>query len=509
MLNRFQNPNLVLKNGVFLGLRFFLVLFLAFFTTRITLQVLGDEKFGIYNIVGGIISVFAIVSLPVRDSIQRFLNVEFTKEEKDPNLVFCTTVRIVIYMIVVITVLYETIGLYFINYVIHYPREEHFAVNVIFQITALANIFGFANLPYLSLLFARENMEIPAICEIIGAVIKLIFLYVIPFIPMDALIPYSSIFLITNLLLYGFYRCYCEKKYSECRLSHKYDKTLQGSMLRFSGWSFVEAVAGITLTYVSNIFINIFGGVLYNTAYGISKQLQNTVVNFTTNVLKASEPQITSSTTINNDLYRNQLVMTTVKVSFLGAFFVYIAFHFYGILMLNLWLEKVPDYVFEFCDLSLLGIVFTCVSQPLRALILATGRIKGYFLAYGIISAIAMVLMFGFLKMGAPVIFVMYILLTTGIVSFFLAIIVVNLVTTIKYVYFIRNILGSMITLIIITIIYSIINNNMKEDHISFLLSVFISFLVLIIMGYFVAFNDNEREKTKEIVNKVINRFKK
>ena len=185
MSYKYQNSNLVIKNGAFLFLRLLLVLFLGFFTTRLTLQVLGDEKFGIYNIVGGIIAIFAIISMPVRDSLQRFFNVEFTKEDIKPSVVFFTSVKIVKWMILIITILYESIGLYLINYVIKYPAEEQLAVNIIFQISVVSNIFGFAALPYLSLLFAKENMGVPAICEIVGAVLKILLLYLIPYIPVD------------------------------------------------------------------------------------------------------------------------------------------------------------------------------------------------------------------------------------------------------------------------------------------------------------------------------------
>lgn len=315
MSNKFQNPNLVVKNGVFLFLRFLLVLFLGFFTTRLTLQVLGDEKFGIYNIVGGIIAIFAIISMPVRDSLQRFFNVEFSQENRAPGTVFYTSVRIVRVMIIVITFLYETVGLYLINDVIKYPATETLAVNIIFQISVIANLFGFIALPYISLLYSRENMSIPAVCEIVGAIIRICLLYLIPFVPVNVLIPYSCIFLITNIGLYLFYLVYCRSNYSDCFANNGVDKELQKNMLGFSGWSFVEAVAGIAQTYVSNVFINVFGGVLYNTAYGISKQLQNAVVSFSSNVLKASDPQITSSTATNNSVYRDQLVITTSKIS--------------------------------------------------------------------------------------------------------------------------------------------------------------------------------------------------
>ncbi len=507
MSYKYQNSNLVIKNGAFLFLRLLLVLFLGFFTTRLTLQVLGDEKFGIYNIVGGIIAIFAIISMPVRDSLQRFFNVEFTKEDIKPSVVFFTSVKIVKWMILIITILYESIGLYLINYVIKYPAEEQLAVNIIFQISVVSNIFGFAALPYLSLLFAKENMGVPAICEIVGAVLKILLLYLIPYIPVDILIPYSSIFLLTNWLLYTFYREYSKRKYLDCFSTEKEeDKVLRRNMLSFSGWSFVEAVAGIALTYVSNIFINIFGGVLYNTAYGVSKQLQNAVVSFSSNVLKAADPQITSSTAADNDGYRNQLVMTTSKISFLGVAFVYIIFHFDGAYLLDLWLDKVPDYALEFCELAILATVFTSISLPYRTLIMATGQVKGYFLTYGVVSLISMIVMYIVLKMGAEPVSAMYILTFCSVVMWLVAIIFSIKLTSMKIKRVLLDFLMQILVVLFSSLVYGIIKHKLGDSTFGMFVSVFCSCFVMLLLTYFIALNSSEKAKVQQLVKKVFSR---
>lgn len=504
MARKFQNPNLVVKNGAYLLFRMLLVLFLGFFITRLTLQVLGDEKYGIYNIVGGIIAVFAIISMPVRDSLQRFFNVELANEKYTPAVVFRTSSRIVSIMIIIITILYETVGLFLINHVINYPEQEQIAVNVIFQISAVANIFGFAQLPYLALLFSRENMSIPAICEIVSAIIKILLLYLIVYIPTNILIPYASIFLVINFSLFAFYRSFCRRKYSEYFDDKTINEVLQKDMLSFSGWSFVEAVAGIALTYVSNILINVFGGVLYNTAYGVSKQLQHAVISFSSNVLKAADPQISSSTATENDGYRNQLVMTTSKISFLGVAFVYIVFHFDGPYLLDLWLDKVPKYALEFCDLAILATVFTSISLPYRTLIMATGRIKGYFLTYGLVSAVAMIIMYVVMKTGGAIISAMYIILLSCIVMWVVAIIYTLKLTSIKLITIIRDFSLQVIAISISCFAYLIIKRFINSSFIGIFISILISFLVLCITTYFFVLNNSEKTKFQSLIKRML-----
>lgn len=506
MTNKFQNPNLVIKNGVYLLIRMLLVLFLGFFATRLTLQILGDEKFGIYNIVGGIIAAFAIISMPIRDSLQRFFNVEYANENYNPSTVFYTSARIVRLMVLIIIILYETVGLYIINFVIQYPAEETLAVNIIFQISALTSIFGFIELPYVSLLFSRENMNVPALCEIIGAAFKIILLYLIVYVPINVLIPYACIFLVINWTRFEFFRFYCKKHYVECFTSKELSDTLKKGMLSFSGWSFIEAVAGISLTYVSNVFINVFGGVLYNTAYGISKQVQNAVVSFSTNVVKAAEPQITGGTATNNTRYRDQLLMTTVKVSFLFIAYVYIVLHFDGELLLGLWLGNIPQYTIEFCDLMMLSIVFTSISLPFRTLIMATGNVKGYFLSYGIVSLVAMVLMFVLLTMDYPIIVVLYIIAACSFIMLIMAVIYSHKGASINVKYVINNIALSVVPLVITAGGYQLIRLNIDNNSVGFVLALFISAVLIIVTTYMIAFNKAEKAKVKQIIEKIIKR---
>ncbi len=509
MSNKSQNPSLIVKNGILLFFKLLLVLFLGFFATRLSLKILGDEKFGIYNIVGGIIAIFAIISMPVRDSIQRFFNAEFANEKLLPNVLFYTSTRIITMMVIFITVLYESIGLILINRVIQYPAEETTAVNIIFQVSVIANFFSFSSLPYISLLLAKEEMQVFAICEIVGSILKIVFLYLIPFIPVNSLIPYSAIFLIINLFSFLFYYKFCKIRFPECYVDKKVDNTLRNKMLSFSGWSLIEAASGVVLTYGSNVFINIFGGILYNTAYGISKQLQNATISFSSNVLKAADPQITSSFTTGNVNYRDQLVASTAKISFVVTAFFFVLFNFEGEQLLGIWLDEVPKYAFNFCKISLLGIVFTSMSLPYRTLIMATGQVKGLFLCYGVLSAASMILMYILLKSGIPIILAIYILAAVEFVRLIITFIFSNITASISYVQIFLNSIQSICIVIISGVSYFFVRRITVNYKISIIIAFFCSVSVLLIFGYFFFLNKREKQMIVKLINYFTSRSKR
>lgn len=508
MDKKHQNSGLVIKNGVYLFFRLLLVLFLGFFATRLSLQVLGDEKFGIYNIVGGIIAIFAIISMPIRDTIQRFLNVEFAKEQILPGTVFKTAQGLTVAMIILISILYESVGLYLINYVIQYPIAEKVAVNIIFQISVLTNVFGFASLPFVSLLFSRENMGIPAICEIVGSIVKVVLIYCIQFVPINVLIPYATVFLAINVLPYCFYQIYCRKVYPECFEGKNIDLSLRRNMLSFSGWSFLEAVSGIALTYVPNVFINIFGGVLYNTAYGISKQLQNAVVSFSSNVLKASDPQIISNTVTSNLQYRDRLVNTTAKISLIIVSFSWLVFHFEGPIILKIWLGHIPKYTFEFCEIAILSVVFSSVSLPFRSVIMATGKIKYYFSFFAIISLLSMCLMFYLLMTGSLIITVMWVILIVEVVRLIISIGFSTKYAKLSFKNTLIDLGKAMFVIIVSYCIYYLFKQICCNNILYILLPLFLSFGVLLTLSFFICLSKEEQKRSFNLINNIINKIK-
>lgn len=405
MENQNRNPKLIVKNAMLLIVRLFLAMVLSFYTTRLTLQVLGEIDYGINNIIGGLISMFAVVSMPLTNSLQRYFNVELAKNELDFRIVFNTAIRIIFYMVLFLIVLYETLGLYVVRTILEYPENRSFAVDITYQITAFITIVSFITIPFSALLYSKEKMGFPASVELLTNVLRLFFLLGLPYVEGDMLIIYTAMLLLVGCIQIATLFIYCRISLN-IRLSGIYERELLKKMLKFSGWNSIESVAGISLTYLSNIFINVFGGVLYNTANGLSKSITSAVLSFTTNVIKVVEPQITSATVLNDTIYRDTLLLSAIKISAISTAFVAIYFSINGEWFLQLWLGQVPQYAYDFCRILLISSVFSTIILPLRSLIIANGDIKSYFLACGVISALVLTIMFIVLRMGLNVMIV-------------------------------------------------------------------------------------------------------
>ena len=502
--NEFKNPKKIMKNGAYLFVRYVLVMFIAFYTTRLTLQVLGDEDYGINNVIGGLISMFAVVSMPITSALQRFFNVEFALKKISPIIVFNTSLRIIGLIIVLMMLLYETVGLFFVKEIIQYPKEREYAVFIIFHLTAVMTLVSFARVPYTAFLFSKEDMGVPAAVELAGSLYKLVFLWLLPLISSDSLVLFSVCLLSMYVLQLLFYIVYCRIKYTEARFLRISDKTLGKNIMKFAGWNSIEAIAGLAITYLSNIIINVFGGVLYNTAYGLAKSLGTAVSSLTTNLVKAVEPQITSSTVVEDSNYRNRLVLTTMKLAMICVGGMVVFFYFLGRHLLVLWLGKTPLYAYEFCLVMLLSSLFSSVILPLRSMIIATGKIQRYFILYGLISAISLVLMYNLLKTGLPIVSAVIVVASCHGALLITAIVTSVRVTTLKAKEIFKTLGWSVICLVAS---FATCWFGMKFLTDSYILGTFVSVClsgtVLATTTYYVAMNEDEKELIKVVVKKI------
>lgn len=498
-----RNPKLVIKNAALLVMRFFLTMLLSFYTTRVTLQILGDIDYGINNIIGGLISMFAVVSMPLTNALQRYFNVELAKGELDIKLVFNTSFRICVYITLLLIVLFETLGLYLVNYVLEYPCQRVFAVNVSYQITSLITLITFFTIPFSALLYSKEKMGFPATVELVSNVLKLIFLLFLPFIKGDDLILYTCSLLVVSFIQIGGLAFYCIKRLN-IRLGINYETSLFKDMLKFSGWNSVESLAGISLTYLSNILINVFGGVLFNTANGLARSVTNAVSSFTTNVIKAVEPQITSSTVLHDTHYRDKLLLTTIKVSAIFTALVAIYFSIDGDRFLSLWLGNVPQYTFIFCKILLISSVFSTVILPLRTMIIASGEIKSYFIVYGVISSFVLIVMFVVLKMGLNV---MSVPILCAFATF------CNLLSAMYHSFkkcslsrriFFSNILRILAVVSVVAIVANIAHVVLIDKSWVFISDFFICVCVVLLSTYFLGVSKDERSFIKQKFNSFI-----
>ena len=287
------------------------MLFISLFTSRIVLQSLGVDNYGIYNVVGGLVSMFSILSSALNAAIVRFISIELGKKDSNKlNLVFCTSVSTQILLIVIVVVLLETVGLWFLNYKLVIPVDRIVAANWVFQFSVLTFVLNMWSIPYNAEIIAHEKMNVFAYVSILESVAKLMVAVVILFYSKDKLIFYALLLCIVSIGVRLTYGIYCSRMFEECRFRFFTDRGLLKEMFGFAGWNFIGASSTIIREQGCNMLLNMFFGPAVNTAKGLAFTVNSAVMGFVGNFMIAINPQIYKSYSIGEHKYTMQLVDT-------------------------------------------------------------------------------------------------------------------------------------------------------------------------------------------------------
>lgn len=375
------NPNKrIMKNSLFLYFRMLLVMLVTLYTSRMILKILGEEDFGIYNIVGGIAGMFAFFTSSLSNSTQRYLTFYLGKNDHS-TLQKIFSLSLTIYLIISLTVIVlgELIGLWFLNEKLNIPQDRMGAAFWVFHSTIISLFFTLNGIVFNSVLMARENMKIYAYFSIVESLLKLsvVFILFLDY-AYDKLKVYSVLFLLVTILIQSFYAIYCYKKYPECRLKFFWDSKLFLEMFKMIGWNgFSTAVWAINGNGIS-IILNIYFGPIANAARGLASQVEAAINSFSNNFFSAVRPQIVKSYASENYHYFSNLLFYSSKYSFYLLFALCIPLFTKCEYILELWLGSVPFYTVEFVHWSLLFALVNILINPFWYGILAIGKLKKY-----------------------------------------------------------------------------------------------------------------------------------
>jgi len=398
-----QNTRRLAKNTIILYFRMFVMMAIGLFTSRIVLQTLGVKDYGTYNVVGGVVSMFSIVSSSLSTSISRFITFELGRENKERlNKVFSTAINVQLLLSVIVIVLMEVVGVWFLNTQMNIPEGRMGAANWVFQLSIVSFILGLLMVPYNASIIAHEDMGVFAYMTLLDAVLKLVIVYVLYITPFDKLITYALLLFGVSLLMRSIYAIYCKRHYEECTYHFVHDKPLLKEMTSFAGWNFLGNGSWILNNQGVNILINIFFGVTLNAARGIASQVDNMVQNFVRNFMTALNPQITKSYAAGNLDYMHKLVFAGAKYSAFMMLFFVIPICLEADLILHLWLgDVVPDYAPIFVRLTLLSSMCVILGNTLITAVFATGKIRNYELVMGLMALSNFPITWIAFKMGA------------------------------------------------------------------------------------------------------------
>lgn len=375
-----ENNTRIAKNTMFLYFRMILIMLVNLYTSRVILMSLGVEDYGIYNVVGGIVTMFSFLNGSMASSTQRYLTYELGNGNVEKlKKIFSTSLNIHLLLAGLIVILAESIGLLFLNYKLNIPYDRMFAANIVYQFSILTFFINIIQVPYNAALIAHEKMGIYAYISILEVVLKLFVAYVIFYTSIDKLIIYSGLIFLVQLLIRFIYQLYCKRKYVECHFRIIKDIKLYKEMTSFAGWNLFGSMAWICRDQGVNIVVNLFFGPVVNAARAISGQVSGAVMGFISNFQTALNPQITKLYATGETDKMEKLVFKGIKFSFCLLFLIAFPLAINITYILELWLKDVPDYVSGFVVFILIdSLCSTLYGNPLMTSLAATGNIRNY-----------------------------------------------------------------------------------------------------------------------------------
>ncbi len=401
------------KNTLIMYLRMFITVGISFYTSRVVLKNLGISDYGTYEVIGGFISMFYIITTAMSGSISRFLTVELGAKSKRLNNTFCMSMNIQLLFATIVIVWGETICLWFINSQLGIPEGRVIAANVVYQFVLFSFIAELIGLPYLALIIAHEKMGLYAFVQILNSVLKCFLAILLAISPIDRLFFYAIGMFAVTLIYQLFLILYCRTRFSECRYHWVNEKTLFHQMFSFGGWTLLTGASSIVKSQGLNIMLNMFFGTVVNAAYGVARQLEGHVRAFSKNFLLAIYPQITKSYA-EGDLSRScSLVYKGTKYAFLLLFIIGLPVMLEADTFLSVWLVEVPEYTDAFVQLTIILTLIEVLLTPMGYINQATGDIKIFQIVSSIAQFVVLPVGYLLLKLGCNPTSVLY----TGIVT--------------------------------------------------------------------------------------------
>lgn len=415
--NTAQNNKRIAKNTLFLYFRMLLMMFVTLYTSRVVIQELGIDDFGTYSIVAGIVVFFSFLNSAVTSATQRFLSFELGKKDYFRfQKILNISLLIYVFLAIIIIILCETFGLWFLNTQMTIDVEKMRAANVVFHFSILTFIFGLLRTPYNAAIIAHERMSFYAFISIIEVFLKLIVVYLLRYLPFPKLETYGCLLAIVMLVVSLSYMAYCILLFKECRFKWIWDRDIARKLLSFSGWSMFGSFAVITANQGVNIVMNLFYGVSINAAMGISHQVANAVNQFVTNFQTAFNPQITKNYAVGDNIYLINLIEKTAKFSFLLMSVLVVPLLLGMNEVLELWLGTVPPYTAVLCQLTLIAYLIDAFSAPLYMTVQATGRIRTYQFCVSLLFFMNIVLSYILFSLGYSPISSMYVKIVVSVI---------------------------------------------------------------------------------------------
>ncbi len=483
------------------------------YTSRIILDVLGFQDFGIYSVVGGVVSLFAVLSSAMSTATQRFLAIDIGKKDWGSlHTTFNATLIIHIGIALIILFFGETVGLWLVNYKLNIPEARMEAANVVYQYSVLGCMVGITQVPFNALIIARERMSIFALFSIVEVFLKLLIVYLLYISPFDSLKTFSFLLFLLTLFTTTIYKIYCLRHFPESKFKWVYKKALFKTLISYSGWSLFGNAAYIAKGQGVNMLLNIFFGTVVNAAYGVMMQVQTSVNLFVSNFQTAVNPQIIKLYANRENREMQKLMYQSAKFSYFLMLIIGAPIIFNIDFILEWWLKNPPKFTSIFVTLCIINLMIECLSRPLSTGAMATGKIKWFQIIVGTTLFLNLPISYLAFKISHNPVLFLYVAIAVSFVTLALRLMFLTTMVNLKIKEFLKDVIFpiTVSTSPIILILYGL--TSIVGTSTSFLEFIGISIVIVPITAlaiFFLGFKNSERALVLNLIVKKLKSSKK
>lgn len=506
--NHSSDAKRIAKNTLLLYFRSIIVMVVSIYTSRVVLATLGIDDYGIYNVVGGVVGMFSMLSATFVSASQRFISFALGKKDiGQTQKVFTISLNIHIGLSVILFILMETIGLWYLNSVMKIPADRMIAANWVFQFSILAFLCNLISIPYNALIISKEKMGVFAYVSIYEVIMKLLVVYLLQVAYFDKLVFYAILIFSVSLSIRLFYGFYCSRKFTEVHRIKVNDKALYKDFLQISGWNFLGSCASIMTLQGINLVLNFFCGVAVNAAKGVASQIENAVTTLVNNFQTSLNPQIVKSYAQKDYDFLKSLISSGTRISFFLMLFLSLPFLWTAPDILHVWLKNPPEYSEAFVRMILIYILIIPFNSVFDKVLLATGKIKRVQVMTSFVTLMNIPLSIIVLYMRLPPYSVYFVYILMGLINF-----VIKLWNTLRYFpemklgFYCSNVLLKALGVVILSQLLPIAYRMFLYNHtfISWICFMLIIELSLVLCIYLLGVTERERGQFKKFLAKKI-----
>ena len=505
------NNKRIAKNTLMLYIRMLLSMVVSLYTSRVVLEVLGVEDYGIYGLVGGVVAMFSFLNSTMAGATSRFLTFEMGRGDQGRlKATFSSALIIHIGIALLVLILAESVGLWFLNNKLVIPEGRMHAAHLVLQFSVISMLINFTQVPYNAAIIAHEKMDVYAYVELLNVFLKLAIVYLLSIGNYDKLILYAFLVLVVSVLIAFIYRIYCVKHYDETKFSLYFDKQISKEIISFSLYNLLGNMGSVVNTQGTAFVINKFFGLVYNAASTVGTTVSGVITGFASNIMTAFRPQITKSYAAGELENFQSLLSWATKAVLLVYALVAIPVAISINELLALWLVEVPYYANTFCQLLLLNIFFETSRYIVIMGIHATGKVKLVSISAGISFLLNPFIVYLMFYMNMPAAFAYVSLIVINIVLTLVDIIILKhndnrIEIGGLFMSLFRTVLAVAVTYVVSAYVYHLLAFN---NIVNIVFLVLCSSLVLFALGVYVVLTKGQRIKVNNLIkSKLFARF--